>query len=82
MKILSLVVLVVCVLLLAGCWENARMGISKDIVNHETQNIASLEPKLYKVNQRALPQRMEQMEETVGWQERMRQRMKAMKEAL
>ena len=67
---------------LAGCYENTRIGLSKDIINHESINVQNIEPRLYKVNQRVLPARMNQIEETQGWQERMRARMKAMKENL
>ena len=76
----KLLVLSLLALPLAGCLENARVGLSKDIVNHETANIQKIEPVLYKVNQRLLPERMNQIEETMGWQERMKARIRASRE--
>ena len=79
-KLLIITVLLSLTVLQQGCLPNARKGWSQDIINHETENIQKLDPVIYKVNQRILPERMNQLEETAGWQSRMRDRMKAMKE--
>ena len=76
----KLLLVAVLSLSLAGCYENTRIGLSKDIINHESINIQNIEPRLYKVNQRVLPARMNQIEETQGWQERMKARIRANRE--
>ena len=77
-----IVLCVVSVVILSGCLPNARKGWSRDIINHETENIQKLDPVIYKVNQRILPERLNQIEETANWQDRMRARMKTIKENL
>ena len=71
---IGIVLVSVSVLSLAGCYENTRIGFSKDLINHESVNIQNIEPKLYRVNQRVLPARMNQIEETLTWQEKIKAR--------
>jgi len=81
-KTLILMFVLLLVVVLSGCLPNARKGWSQDIINHETMNIQKIDPVIYKVNKRVLPERMNQLEETAGWQDRMRGRMKAMRDRI
>jgi predicted small secreted protein len=80
-KLLLLAVLMALVVLTQGCLPNTRKGWSQDIINHETMNIQKINPVIFKVNQRILPERLHQLEETMGWQERMQALRDAKKES-
>jgi len=64
---------------LSGCQSNYRPNTQKgwhlDEINKHTSSINRLDPVIYQKNQDLMPQRMNQLEDTLSWQERMKSRM-------
>jgi hypothetical protein len=64
--------MLIAVLLVTGCLPNTRRGWSQDTINRETETIQAMNQQIYTENKVLLPMKMDQVEEAVGWQERMR----------
>jgi len=68
---------------LSGCYTNYRPNTQKgwhmDEINKHTKQIDRLNPVIYETNKKVMPQRMDQLEDTLSWQERMQGRMQGMK---
>lgn len=71
------------ILACSGCVSNYRPNTQKgwhlDEINKHTGRINRLDPVIYEVNQRVMPQRADQLGDTMSWSERMRARMGGMK---
>jgi hypothetical protein len=66
---------------LQGCSTyrpNTRKGWHIDEKNKHTAAIQRLDPIIYEQNKQFLPASMNQLEESLGWQERMKTRMRSM----
>jgi len=80
--------LAMCILctVLSGCSSNYRPNTQKgwqlDEINKHSRKIAELDPIIYQQNREVLPARMNQLDETIGFQGRMKARMKAMKDGM
>ena len=78
--------LLLALLPLTGCGMAAKYrpntvkGHHLDEINKHTEAISYIDPIIYKVNKRVLPMKMNQIEEAVGWQERMKARIRANRE--
>jgi hypothetical protein len=71
---------------LAGCngfkerHVNQLRGYHQDEANYHTEAADAYVPILYKVNDRVIPKKMYQIEETLTWQEKIKARIKASRE--
>ena len=70
---------VLALVVLSGCQSNYRPNTQKgwhlDEINKHTSRINRLDPIIYQSNQKVMPQRMDQLEDTLSWQQRMKSRM-------
>jgi hypothetical protein len=86
-RVFALTGLVGLLLATSGCGMAARYrpntvkGHHMDEINKHTEAIYEIDPIIYKVNKRVIPMQIEQTEERMGFQDRMRARLKAMREA-
>jgi len=75
-----LVGLLLAMLFIGGCaGPNQQKGYHQDRVNYHTSEINDLNPIIFEINQRIVPQKAEQIGDTMSWQGRMKARMDAMK---
>jgi hypothetical protein len=72
--------LLIAVLLVSGCLPNTRRGWSQDTINRETETIQAMDQQIYAENKLLLPEKTHQVGESMGWQERMQNRMRTMRE--
>ena len=72
-------------MMVQGCGSvrpNTRKGWHLDEKVKHTRAIAKLDPIIYQQQKEVLPDKMNQLDEVIGFQERMKARMKAMKDGI
>jgi hypothetical protein len=72
---------IITLLVVAGCLPNTRRGWSQDTINRETETIQAMNQQIYAENKQLLPEKTYQVGESMGWQERMQNRMRTMRES-